>query len=34
MILADDIGERLRAQPVGQRMRGVVFEAGGGEQRG
>ncbi len=34
MILTGDIGEALRAQPVGERMRRVLFEIGGGEEIG
>jgi hypothetical protein len=34
MILTGDIGEALRAKPVGERMRRVRFEIGGGEEIG
>jgi hypothetical protein len=34
MILTGDIGEALRAKPVGERMRRVLFEIGGGEEIG
>ena len=33
LILAHDFGERLRAQPVGERTRRAFFQAGGFEQR-
>ncbi len=32
MILPDHLGEALRAQPVGERMRRELFETGGGEE--
>ena len=32
LILADDLGQRRRPQPVGQRARRVVLEPGGGEE--
>ena len=34
MILTGDIGEAPWAQPVGERMRRVLFEIGGGEEIG
>jgi hypothetical protein len=34
MVLTGNIGEALRAQPVGERMRRVLCEIGGGEEIG
>jgi hypothetical protein len=32
MILADDLGERARAHPVGERMRRILRQPRGGEE--
>jgi hypothetical protein len=32
MVLADDLGEGLRPQPVRQGPRGILLEMGGGEE--
>jgi hypothetical protein len=34
MLLADDLGQFLRTQPVGKRMRSAFFKTGSFEQRG